>query len=61
MSALQLAAGMPFMPHAVDDPLNPLSPRPLVFSPDQAEWIHFTLFGILLPTIKPKVYTFRGL
>ena len=26
-----------------------------------AEWIHFTLFGIILPTIKLKVYTFRGL
>ena len=23
-----------------------------------AEWIDFTLFGIPLPTIKPKVYTF---
>ena len=23
-----------------------------------AEWIHFTLFGIMLPTIKLKVYTF---
>ena len=26
-----------------------------------AEWIHFTLLGIILPTIKPKVYTFGGL
>ena len=26
-----------------------------------AEWIHFTLFGIVVPTIKLKVYTFRGL
>ena len=26
-----------------------------------AEWIHFTFFGILLPTIKLKVYTFWGL
>ena len=26
-----------------------------------AEWIHFTLFGIILPTIKLKVYTFLGL
>ena len=26
-----------------------------------AEWIHFTLFGIVLPTIKLKVYTFWGL
>ena len=26
-----------------------------------AEWIHFTLFGIILPTIKRKVYTFGGL
>ena len=26
-----------------------------------AEWIHFTLFGIILPTIKPTVYTFWGL
>ena len=26
-----------------------------------AEWIHFTLFGIILPTIKVKVYTFWGL
>ena len=28
-----------------------------------AEWIHFTLFGIivLVPTIKLKVYTFGGL
>ena len=25
-----------------------------------AEWIHFTLFGIILPTIKLKVYTFWG-
>ena len=25
------------------------------------EWIHFTLFGIILPTIKLKVYTFGGL
>ena len=25
-----------------------------------AEWIHFTLFGIILPTIKLKVYTFGG-
>ena len=23
-----------------------------------AEWIHFTHFGIILPTIKLKVYTF---
>ena len=26
-----------------------------------AEWIHFTLFGIISPTIRPKVYTFWGL
>ena len=26
-----------------------------------AEWIHFTLFWIILPTIKPKVYTLWGL
>ena len=26
-----------------------------------AEWIHFTLFGIILRTIKLKVYTFGGL
>ena len=26
-----------------------------------AEWIHFTLFGIILSNIKPKVYTFGGL
>ena len=26
-----------------------------------AEWIHFTLFGIILPTTKLKVYTFGGL
>ena len=26
-----------------------------------AEWIHFTLFGIIFPTIKLKVYTFGGL
>ena len=26
-----------------------------------AEWIHFTLLGIILPTIKLKVYTFGGL
>ena len=26
-----------------------------------AEWIHFTHVGILLPAIKPKVYTFWGL
>ena len=26
-----------------------------------AEWIHFTLFGIRLPTVKLKVYTFGGL
>ena len=26
-----------------------------------AEWIHFTLFGKILPTIKLKVYTFLGL
>ena len=26
-----------------------------------AEWIHFTLLGIVLPTIKLKVYTFWGL
>ena len=25
-----------------------------------AEWIHFTLLGIILPTIKLKVYTFGG-
>ena len=23
-----------------------------------AEWMHFTLFGIILPTIKRKVYAF---
>ena len=23
-----------------------------------AEWIHFTLFGITLPTVKLEVYTF---
>ena len=26
-----------------------------------AEWIHFTLFGMILPTIQLKVYTFGGL
>ena len=26
-----------------------------------AEWIHFTLLGIILPTIKLKVYTLGGL
>ena len=26
-----------------------------------AEWIHFTLFGIVLPTLKIKVYTFGAL
>ena len=26
-----------------------------------AEWIHFTLLGIISPTIKLKVYTFGGL
>ena len=26
-----------------------------------AEWIHFTLFGIILPTIKLKAYAFWGL
>ena len=26
-----------------------------------AEWIHFTLFGIILPTMKLKVHTFGGL
>ena len=26
-----------------------------------AEWIHITLFGIILTTIKLKVYTFGGL
>ena len=26
-----------------------------------AEGIHFTLFGIVLPTIELEVYTFRGL
>ena len=26
-----------------------------------AEWIHFTLLGIILPTLKLKVYTFLGL
>ena len=26
-----------------------------------AEWIHFTLFGKILPTIILKVYTFWGL
>ena len=26
-----------------------------------AEWIHFTLFWVILPTIKQKVYTFWGL
>ena len=25
-----------------------------------AEWIHFTLFGIILHTIKLKLYTFGG-
>ena len=27
----------------------------------RAEWIHFTLLGIIVPTIKLKVYTFWGL
>ena len=26
-----------------------------------AEWIHFTLLGIILPTIKLKAYTFWAL
>ena len=26
-----------------------------------AEWIRFTLFGIILPTTELKVYTLRGL
>ena len=26
-----------------------------------AEWIHFTLFGIIVPTIKLKMYPFWGL
>ena len=25
-----------------------------------AEWVHFTLFGIILPNIKLKVHTFGG-
>ena len=34
---------------------------PVFFSYLVAEWIHFTLFGVILPTIKLKVYTFWGL
>ena len=26
-----------------------------------AEWIHFALFGVILPTIEGRVYTFGGL
>ena len=26
-----------------------------------AEWIHFTFFGLKVPTLKLKVYTFGGL
>ena len=26
-----------------------------------AEWVHSRCFGIILPTMKLKVYTFRGL
>ena len=33
----------------------------LVFYVLVADWIHFTLFEIILPTIKLKVYTFGGL
>ena len=36
--------------------LNPYNHLNLV-----AEWIHFTLFGKILPSIKLKVYTFWGL
>ena len=38
----------------------PIIVRHLVFGVPNlvAEWIHFTLFGIILPTIKLKVYTF---
>ena len=33
----------------------------IIYSYLVAEWIHFTLFGIILPTIKRKVYTLGGL
>ena len=42
-----------------DAPIQPevSNPRPYLV----AEWIHFTLLGIIVPTIKLKVYTFSGL
>ena len=36
-------------------------PRPSNIPDLVAEWIHFTLFVIVLPTIKLKVCTFWGL
>ena len=48
-------------------PLKPLHPETLDLRPEVevsfdlvAEWRHFTLFGIILPTIKLKVQTFGG-
>ena len=41
------------------DPWGRVGPYSLVFL--VAEWIHFTLFGVILPTITLKVYTFWGL
>ena len=42
-----------------------LNPEPIDpkhdLNPLVAQWIHFTLFGIILPTINLKVYTFWGL
>ena len=34
-----------------------ISDNPMFFIFLVAEWIHFTLLGIILPTIKLKVYT----
>ena len=46
-----------------EHPGTPKPSKPLALSILDlvAEWIHFTLFGIILPTIKLKVYTFWGL
>ena len=57
------------MPHASTapktkhgrSPRHSLPVEPQTLNPFVAEWIHFTLLGIILPAIRRKVYTLGGL
>ena len=53
-------AGPVFVPgFRAEFPIGILPEKGFVFL--VAEWIHFILFGVIVPTIQLKAYTFWGL